>query len=225
MLWWFRFHLNLTLDCQTTFRVSVYRWLEFSQTVGLRYVWGRLSHFNDMGFSTDNLIPSQKVVRTVGNFTLVCRGWLPMRFIVEGKETQQALYICDKVDRIYFSKGACIDVGILSPVFPHPMSLLNQSFLSCIQPSLQLVQLSVLANCSPQWNFQSVGNASHTTLLRRMSPSWKNGCWMNLQPLHSITKVSSRSCQDQMAIFICEKMLSLGLVMPLSQCHFISRRL
>ena len=83
---------------------------------------GGLSHLNDMGFSTDNLIPSQKVVRTVGNFTLVCRGWLPVRFIVEGKETKQALYILDKVDRIYFSKCACVDVGILSPVFPHPMS-------------------------------------------------------------------------------------------------------
>ena len=109
---------------------------------------GGLSHLNDMGFSTDNLIPSQKVVRTVGNFTLVCRGWLPVRFIVEGKETKQALYICDKVDRIYFSKGACVDVGILSPVFPHPMSC-AESELSELHSAIPPVGTAVSA-CQPQ---------------------------------------------------------------------------
>ena len=109
---------------------------------------GGLSHLNDMGFSTDNLIPSQKVVRTVGNFTLVCRGWLPVRFIVEGKETKQALYICDKVDRIYFSKGVCVDVGILSPVFPHPVSC-AESKLSELHSVVPPVGTAVSA-CQPQ---------------------------------------------------------------------------
>ena len=120
------------------------RWLKFSQTVGLRYV----SHLNDMGFSTDNLIPSQKIVRTVRNFTLVCRGWLPVRSIVEGKETKQAFYICDKVDRIYFSKGTCVDVGILSPVFPHPMPC-AESELSELHSAVPPVGTAVSA-CQPQ---------------------------------------------------------------------------
>ena len=41
---------------------------------GATICFGGLSHLNDMGFSTDNLIPSQKVVRTVGNFTLIIEG-------------------------------------------------------------------------------------------------------------------------------------------------------
>ena len=111
---------------------------------------GGLSHLNDMGFSTDNLIPSQKVARTVGNFTLVGRGWLPVKFIVEGKETKQAPYICDKFDRIYFSKGACVDVGILSPVFSHPMSC-AQSKLSELQSVVPPVGAAVSASaCQPQ---------------------------------------------------------------------------
>ena len=36
-----------------------------------------LKHLRNMGLSTNNLIPSRKVVRAVGGFTLMCHGWLP----------------------------------------------------------------------------------------------------------------------------------------------------
>ena len=74
-----------------------------------------------MGLTENNLIPSDKTVRIVGGFTMTCRGWLPM-FDVQGRQTKQALYICDKVDWVYFSRSACLDVGILPASFPHPMS-------------------------------------------------------------------------------------------------------
>ena len=38
---------------------------------------------------------------------------------------QKALYICDKVDRIYFSRSGCVEVGIIPREFPHPMEELN----------------------------------------------------------------------------------------------------
>ena len=44
-----------------------------------------------------------------------------MEFKVGNHCTKQALYICEKVDRIYFSRDGCIDIGILPPTFPHPM--------------------------------------------------------------------------------------------------------
>ena len=36
---------------------------------------------------------------------------------------KQVLYICKKVQVIYFSKAACIDLSILPPCFPKPMTL------------------------------------------------------------------------------------------------------
>ena len=56
---------------------------------GLKYLW-------NMGLSINNLIPSRKVIRAVGGFTLMCQGWLPVEFNIQGKTTKQALYICKK---------------------------------------------------------------------------------------------------------------------------------
>ena len=83
---------------------------------------GGLKHLWNMGLSTNNLIPSRKVVRAVGGFTLMCQGWLPMEFNVQNKTTKQALYICKKIQRLYFSKAACIDIGILPKEFPDPVA-------------------------------------------------------------------------------------------------------
>ena len=42
-------------------------------------------------------------------------------FKVGPLSTTHRLYICNKVDRIYFSKDACTAVGILPKSFPFPM--------------------------------------------------------------------------------------------------------
>ena len=86
-------------------------------------IWlGGLKHLLNMGLTTNNLIPSRKVVWAVGGYTLMCQGWFPMEFIVLRKTNKQALYICQKIQRLYFSKAACIDVGILPKDLLNPMA-------------------------------------------------------------------------------------------------------
>ena len=112
---------------------------------------GGPQHLADMGLSVNHLVPSSKVVRAVGNFTLVCKGWLLVNFVIGGRETKQALYICERVDRLYLSRVACVDVGILSPSFPHP----------------QPVPFSV------QCGWCGIGWATHSAFTGRIaSPPW-----------------------------------------------------
>ena len=87
---------------------------------------GGPKHLYCIGFNESNLIPSKKVIRAVGGSTLISQGWLPVQFSVGEMSTKQALNVCNNIDKLYFSKAACIDVGILSPCFPTPMSLTNQ---------------------------------------------------------------------------------------------------
>ena len=44
-----------------------------------------------------------------------------MKFCVGGHVTRQPLYICNKVDKLYFSRKACIETKILPETFPYPM--------------------------------------------------------------------------------------------------------
>ena len=83
---------------------------------------GGPTHLKQMGLETRHLIPCNKVVTAVGNHQMMCSGWLPVVFVVFGKETKQALYICDKISRLYFSQAACKAVGILPNDFPLPAS-------------------------------------------------------------------------------------------------------
>ena len=56
---------------------------------------------------------------------MTCLGWIPIEFHIGNRVSKQALYICDKVDRIYFSRSGCVEVGIIPREFPHPMEELN----------------------------------------------------------------------------------------------------
>ena len=78
-------------------------------------------HLEKLGVSPAHLFSCRKKVTAVGGSQLVCHGWLPTSFTVSGHTTKQPLYICDKVDRIYFSRRACTDVNILPSTFPYPM--------------------------------------------------------------------------------------------------------
>lgn len=53
----------------------------------------------------------------MGGFILIYQGWLPVKFIFGRKTTKQALYICEKIQVLYFSEAACIHVGILHEDF------------------------------------------------------------------------------------------------------------
>lgn len=86
---------------------------------------GGPKHLHCMGLKESNLIPFK--IRVVGGSTLIIQGWLPVQFSVGEMSTKQALYICNNIDKLYFSKAACIDVGILFPHFPTPITMAAQS--------------------------------------------------------------------------------------------------
>ena len=99
---------------------------------GVTICLSRLKHLQHMGILERNLVPSQKKVHTVGGFLLVCQGWLPVTFKIGDRSMKQAQYICSEVQVIYFSKAACIDVGILPPCFPKPMTSLPSATCNAI---------------------------------------------------------------------------------------------
>ena len=77
-----------------------------------------------LGIPRECLIPCKgKRVRVVGGATIPCIGWIWATFTINGVKTTQKLFVCEGVDRIFFSKRACIDVYILPPNFPQPMTM------------------------------------------------------------------------------------------------------
>ena len=46
---------------------------------------------------------------------------MPVQFTIDPHRAHQPLYICDKVDRIYFSRQDYLETKIISPSFPYPM--------------------------------------------------------------------------------------------------------
>ena len=79
------------------------------------------THLHKLNLNTNQLIPSQKIITAVGGYKLKCHGWVPVQFTNGTHTTNQSLYICDKVDWIYFSRQGCLETKILSPSFPYPM--------------------------------------------------------------------------------------------------------
>ena len=63
---------------------------------------------------------------------------MPIVFRILKNTTKQPVYICDKVDRFYFERKGCVDVNILSQVFPFPMNSSSQTI-----PSVATINQSV----------------------------------------------------------------------------------
>ena len=74
-----------------------------------------------MRLKNSQLRPCKKRVNTVGGSQLVCNGWIPVKFEIGENNTIQPVYFCEKVDKLYFGKQACIDMNILPPSYPMPM--------------------------------------------------------------------------------------------------------
>ena len=79
-------------------------------------------HLKKLNVNPQALIPCRKRVTAVGGSELICKGWLPTRFTIGGNTTDQPLYICDKIDHIYFSRRGCTETNILPASFPFPMN-------------------------------------------------------------------------------------------------------
>lgn len=77
-------------------------------------------HLKLLGLSNNHLIKCNKIAKCVGNYRITCHGWLPVEFELCGKTSKQALYVCDKVERVYLSKRGCKALGILPSSFPNP---------------------------------------------------------------------------------------------------------
>ena len=74
-----------------------------------------------MGLHCSQLRQCHKHVKAVGGYVLIWKGWIPATFKIDVYITTQPLYICEKVDRLHFSKQGCLAVNILSHNYPHPM--------------------------------------------------------------------------------------------------------
>ena len=79
-------------------------------------------HITKLALQQSDFIPCSKQVSAVSRSKLLCMGWSPINFQIGNKTTPQLLYICSKVDRIYFSKQGCIDVNILYHDYPNVIS-------------------------------------------------------------------------------------------------------
>ena len=91
-------------------------------------------HLDKLGVKQNSLTQCNKLVRAVGGSVLRCSGWLPMTFTIEGHNTTQPLYICDKVDRVYISRKGCTELSILPETFPFPMTNAISSAFSVNDP-------------------------------------------------------------------------------------------
>ena len=84
-------------------------------------------------------------MKAVGESKLTCHGWLLITFWIWKNTTKQPVYICDKVDRVCFGKNGCVDVNILSQVFPFPMNSSSQTI-----PSVATINQSVSKDTTSQ---------------------------------------------------------------------------
>ena len=71
-------------------------------------------HLDQLGVNHNNLIPCSKQVTAIGSSKLKCSGWLTITFQLNGHQTNQPLFICDKTDQLYFCKKGCVDLNILN---------------------------------------------------------------------------------------------------------------
>ena len=82
-------------------------------------------HIAKFNLDAHDLIPCYKKVKAVGGSKLTWDDW-----DWEEPPSKQPVYICDKVDRFYFGKKGCVDVNILSQVFPFPINSSSQTIPS-----------------------------------------------------------------------------------------------
>ena len=83
-------------------------------------------HLDQLGINYNNLFPCSKQVTAVGGSILQCSRWLPITFRLNRYQTNQPLFICDKIDQLYFSKQGCVGLNILPSTFPYSVNTTTQ---------------------------------------------------------------------------------------------------
>ena len=82
-----------------------------------------LSIVKKLGFSANNLIPVDLKMHTADDRGIHILGSTILRLSGkdskgEEKYTKQIVYVTDKTDKLFLSKEACVDLGVISPNFP-----------------------------------------------------------------------------------------------------------
>ena len=122
-------HNLLQIHCATNIQTQLPYWKIFPDS-RVSICSAGPQHLDKLRVSPDELIPYFNRVMTVGGFQLICYGWLPVQFQMV---LTQYLYICNKVDHIYFkstlyfSRKGCMDTNIIPKSFPFPMNTTDKS--------------------------------------------------------------------------------------------------
>ena len=80
-----------------------------------------------------HLIHRNKIVLAVGGSKISFLGWLLFTFKIHDNTMTQPVYICDKVDNIYFSRKGCLKTNILPTSFSFPMPSKEQESVQSVK--------------------------------------------------------------------------------------------
>ena len=108
---------NLTPDVKN----STARPVDIFPDSGANICLGGPKQLDELKLDPSKLRPCHKRVEAVGGSELVCKGWIPIKFEIGSHSTIQPVYFCERVDKLYFSRKACMDMNILPACFPMPM--------------------------------------------------------------------------------------------------------
>ena len=75
-----------------------------------------------LGVKLHHLKPTQKNIVTATGNKIDCRGWFPAQLRLNNRTSQQNVYVCSNIQRLFLSKTGCIDLGIIHKDFPLPLN-------------------------------------------------------------------------------------------------------
>ena len=106
---------------KTSVRLSVF------PDSGASICLGGPEHQKQLNLKNSDLLGTNKNVKVVGGKLIRCYGVCKVRFSVGKQVTEQDLFFCEEVKRLYFSKQSCIAVKILHETYPMPMEAINEA--------------------------------------------------------------------------------------------------
>ena len=60
-----------------------------------------------LGVKPSQLRPTERSIRTASGNALKCKGWIPVKISINGRSTQQDLFICERIQKFFLSKTGC----------------------------------------------------------------------------------------------------------------------
>ena len=138
----------------------------------------------DSGASLENLIKCNKTVTAVEGSKLSCQGWLPITFKIHGHTTSQPIFICGKVDKIYFSQKGCLATKILPPTFSYPMSTTKDTHDTFLAKTLKNINV-------PQFKMHNQWNSRYATYNQCATCRHCNSRYLHFDSTQPLTTIST----------------------------------